>query len=380
MVTEIESRSLAGVLPLKYEDGQLLLLDQRKLPESLGYFNASSFDDICFAIKDMVVRGGPSIGVAAAFGFAMEAARRVRTTPFTSLPAEFLQIKVRLDATRPTAVNLRWATDRMLLFVQKLLRQKVETEDFCKQVIDEALLIFDEHISTNLAISNYGADLLSNGAKIITHCNAGPLAACGWGTAIGVIRAAHQRGMRPHVFADETRPRNQGAKLTMWELHQDRIPATLICDNMSGYLMSSQKIDMVIVGADRIARNGDAANKIGTFNLAIVAQHHKVPFYVAAPLSTFDATIFSGTEIPIEERSQLEVLEVDGKLSTVKGAIALNPAFDVTPNHLIAGIITEAGILRAPYDLSIAQALRAAGLLPEQQEQVSSAIVDTESR
>jgi methylthioribose-1-phosphate isomerase len=166
----------------------------------------------------------------------------------------------------------------------------------------------------------------------------------------------------------------------MWELHQDRIPATLICDNMSGYLMSSQKIDMVIVGADRIARNGDAANKIGTFNLAIVAQHHKVPFYVAAPLSTFDATIFSGAEIPIEERSQLEVLEVDGKLSTVRGAIALNPAFDVTPNHLIAGIITEAGILKAPYDLSISQALKGAGLLPEQQQQALEIIADIESR
>ena len=375
MVTELESKALAGVLPLKFEDSELYLLDQRKLPDSLEYFNASSFDDICFAIKDMVVRGAPSIGVAAAFGFAMEASRRARSTPPLSLPAEFLQIKARLDATRPTAVNLRWATDRMLLLVQKLLRDKVDSEEFCTRVIDVALLIFDEHISTNLAISNFGADLLEDGAKIITHCNAGPLAACGWGTAIGVIRAAHQRGLHPHVYADETRPRNQGAKLTMWELHQDRIPSTLICDNMSGYLMSNQKIDMVIVGADRIARNGDAANKIGTFNLAIVAKHHKVPFYVAAPLSTFDATIFSGTEIPIEERSQQEVLEVDGKLSTVQGAIAINPAFDVTPNHLIAGIITEAGILRAPYEQSIGMALRGVGLLPEQQKQALEEIV-----
>jgi methylthioribose-1-phosphate isomerase len=350
-----------GLLPLNFEHGKLSLIDQRRLPQKLEYFDATAFDQICFAIKDMVIRGAPSIGVAAAFGFALEANRQAESISISpeSLQAKLRAIKKQLDATRPTAVNLRWATDRMLAFTTHLLSAKVTTPEFSRQTLAQAESILAEHIETNLAISNFGADLLARDASIITHCNAGPLAVCGWGTALGVIRAAHLRGLSPHVYVDETRPRNQGAKLTMWELHQDKINATLICDSMSGYLMSHEKVDMVITGADRIARNGDSANKIGTYNLAIVAKHHNVPFYIAAPLSTFDATIDSGAEIPIEERDQREVTEHDGVNVTVANACALNPAFDVTPASLIAGIITEVGILRQPYGESVPKALLA---------------------
>lgn len=348
-----------GLLPLSFEQGKLTLIDQRYLPKKLAYFDATSFADICFAIKDMVVRGAPSIGVAAAFGFALEAnrCRQGAGTEKRDFLPEVMDIKERLDATRPTAVNLRWATDRMLALAERLLKKDVLADQFCSEMLREAEAILAEHIKTNLAISNYGADLLPRGAAIVTHCNAGPLAVCGWGTALGVIRAAHLRGLSPQVYVDETRPRNQGAKLTMWELQQDKIKSTLICDSMSGYLMSNKKVDMVITGADRIARNGDAANKIGTYNLAIVAQHHGVPFYIAAPLSTFDPTIESGAAIPIEERDQKEVTEIEGVGTTVNGAMALNPAFDVTPASLIAGMITEVGILRPPYRESIARAL-----------------------
>jgi methylthioribose-1-phosphate isomerase len=273
------------------------------------------------------------------------------------LQLELGSIKQILDKTRPTAVNLRWGTDRMLALTDRLAVEKVGVDEFCRQTLDEAQKILVEHVETNLAISNFGADLLKRQASVITHCNAGPLAVCGWGTALGVIRAAHLRGFAPHVYVDETRPRNQGAKLTMWELHQDKIDATLICDSMSGYLMRNRQIDIIITGADRIARNGDSANKIGTYNLAIVAKHHGVPFYIAAPLSTFDATIESGAEIPIEERDQREITEPDGVLATVPNARALNPAFDVTPAELIAGIVTEVGILRPPYTESVPAAL-----------------------
>ncbi len=346
-----------GTLPLKFEHGHLLLVDQRQLPHKFVYFDATEFDEICLAIKDMIVRGAPSIGVAAAFGFALEANRQSKLNSRGELK-HFLEVtKEKLDQLRPTAVNLRWSTDRMLSAALNLLSSKVSTEDFCSQTLATAQAILDEHLAVNLKISNFGCTLLSANAAILTHCNAGPLAVCGWGTALGVVRVAYLNGLNPHVYVDETRPRNQGARLTMWELHQDQIPATLICDSMSGYLMKKSKIDMVITGADRIARNGDSANKIGTYNLAIVAKHHGVPFYIAAPLSTFDATTASGAEIPIEERHPSEVLEQEGAMTTEAGASALNPAFDVTPADLITGIITEAGILRPPYAQAISQAL-----------------------
>ena len=395
----------AGYLPLKWTDNKLLILDQRRLPESLEYFTVKNLDDTCFAIKDMVVRGAPSIGVTAAYGFALEACRLLASrlanksdgdtsfdsyeklfqvtsltaaTAATAVKAEaaagassslskpstlpdmttaFAQLKATLDSTRPTAVNLRWGTDRMFSFCSALLQSTSSLEQFSRAAMNEAEKILDEHIETNIKLSNFGLEVVPHNANFITHCNAGPLAACGWGTALGVIRTAHLAGRTPHVFVDETRPRNQGAKLTMWELVEDKIPATLVCDNMSGFLMANKKIDLIVVGADRIARNGDAANKIGTYNLAIVANFHKVPFYIAAPLSTFDATIFNGSEIPIEERNQKEITGASEKTENKGLNQAFNPAFDVTPNHLIAGIITEAGILRAPYNESINRAL-----------------------
>ncbi len=381
------TRLNAGYLPLKWADNKLLILDQRRLPESLEYFPINNLDDTCFAIKDMVVRGAPSIGVTAAYGFALEACRLLASTiglgcksytvfdsyekifPLDSFGDDlkdsalpdimdaFAQLKMTLDSTRPTAVNLRWGTDRMYAFCSLLLQRSSTFELFTRSAMAEAEKILDEHIETNIKLSNFGLEVVPHDANFITHCNAGPLATCGWGTALGVIRTAHLNGRNPHVFVDETRPRNQGAKLTMWELVEDKIPATLVCDNMSGFLMANKKIDLIVVGADRIARNGDAANKIGTYNLAIVANFHKVPFYVAAPLSTFDATIFNGSEIPIEERSRKEITGASDENENKGRNKAYNPAFDVTPNHLIAGIITEAGILRAPYNESIKKAL-----------------------
>jgi methylthioribose-1-phosphate isomerase len=385
--TPNNTRLDAGYLPLKWTDNKLLILDQRRLPESLEYFPINTLDDTCFAIKDMVVRGAPSIGVTAVYGFALEACRLLasnlasasksdtafgtyeelfpvdafsddlKTSKLPDMTHAFAQLKTALDSTRPTAVNLRWGTDRMFSFCSALLQTASTFEQFSRGAMAEAQKILDEHIETNIKLSNFGLEIVPHNANFITHCNAGPLAACGWGTALGVIRTAHLDGRNPHVFVDETRPRNQGAKLTMWELVEDKIPATLVCDNMSGFLMANKKIDLVVVGADRIARNGDAANKIGTYNLAIVANFHKVPFYVAAPLSTFDATIFNGNEIPIEERSQKEITGASDDTENKGRNQAFNPAFDVTPNHLIAGIITEAGILRAPYNESINRAL-----------------------
>jgi len=381
MVVKGSSKLDAGHLPLKLESGRLLFIDQRLLPDVLEYFDATSFGDLCFAIKEMVVRGAPSIGVAAAFGYAMEANRRALDTNYSpefshddvtrvisqskldslvvdqKLLSDLARIKSELDATRPTAVNLRWATDRMHSFCAALIAKRVNARQFVEATLDEADRVFDEHLKTNLALSTHGVAVVPPHAEIITHCNAGPLAVCGWGTALGVIRLAKMHGLEPSVYADETRPRNQGSKLTVWELMQDEIPVKLVCDNMSGYLMSQKKIDLVIVGADRIAANGDTANKIGTYNLAIIAKHHGVPFYVAAPLSTFDRSISNGSEIPIEVRDQAEITTINGIPIAPSGAQALNPAFDITPSNLIAGIITEVGILRPPFEASIKEAL-----------------------
>jgi methylthioribose-1-phosphate isomerase len=350
-----------GVLPLAYEDGKLLLVDQRKLPHQLTYFDATAFDDLCFAIKDMVVRGAPSIGVCAAFGLAMEAQRQAADA---KVGDAFLEKMSRsadiLNATRPTAVNLRWAVERIGGALHRRLHAAssiMEIEAAAGAALEDARAILDEHIESNKAIGKFGHELLPEQCKIITHCNAGSLATCGWGTALGVIRSAHFAGKQVSVYVDETRPRNQGANLTMWELTQDKIPATLVCDNMSGHIMLTQKVDCIIVGADRIARNGDTANKIGTYNLAVLANFHGVPFYVAAPISTFDANIADGSMIPIEERSHDEVVSQAGQSITVPGANAYNPAFDVTPAKLISAIITDRGVLRPPYQTSIAAAL-----------------------
>lgn len=361
-----------GVLPIKVEGERLLLVDQRKLPHEFCYFDASSHDQMVFAIKDMVVRGAPSIGVAAAYGLAFEARRLANSSNKpnslnkssnlnqpnqTDFLHQFNQAKDELNQTRPTAVNLRWATERMAKVAEVSFAKGLSCAEAARQIYGEAETILSEHLSANRAISQYGSLLVQRGARIITHCNAGGLAACGYGTALGVIRAAHFADKNISVYVDETRPRNQGAKLTMWELAQDMVPSTLVCDSMSGHLMSRGQIDMVITGADRIALNGDSANKIGTYNLAVLAHYHKIPFYIAAPLSTFDRNLEDGKTIPIEERDQSEVLTINGAPTSVPGAKAFNPGFDVTPANLIAGIITEVGVLRPDYVASIGKAL-----------------------
>ncbi|HEY9733188.1 MAG TPA: S-methyl-5-thioribose-1-phosphate isomerase [Drouetiella sp.] len=358
-----------GVLPLVLDGERVLLVDQRQLPYKLEMFDATSLDDMCFAIEDMVVRGAPSIGVAAAFGLAMEAVRTSRESSKlpgekSLLKADFLKhlnaVRLRLQATRPTAVNLRWATDKLYLDVDRFGNTNVDCDvrAMAERALDGAKSMLKEHIDTNRVLSDYGAQLVPQNAAIMTHCNAGSLATCGWGTALGVIRSAALKGLNPSVYVDETRPRNQGSKLTVWELHQDKIPATLICDSMSGHLMADGKVQMVVTGADRIAANGDSANKIGTYNLAVVANYHDVPFYIAAPISTIDPHIKSGKYIPIEERHSSEITSFNGVQTSMEGVAVYNPAFDVTPAKLIQGIITECGVLRPPYEESIARALK----------------------
>lgn len=348
-----------GVLPLVLDGERVMLVDQRHLPFKLEMFDATSLDDMCFAITDMVVRGAPSIGVAAAFGLACEA---VRLSEKIGNKPEFIkkldEARVRLQATRPTAVNLRWATDKLFEEVEQHGQNFPDVQTMANQAMECAKRILDEHIETNRILSEFGAELVPRDAAIMTHCNAGSLAACGWGTALGVIRSAALRGLNPSVYVDETRPRNQGSKLTVWELHQDKIPATLVCDSMSGHLMADGKVQIVITGADRIAANGDSANKIGTYNLAVVANYHNVPFYIAAPISTIDPHIQSGKSIPIEERHGSEITSFAGSNTSMDGVKVYNPAFDVTPAKLIAGIITECGVLRPPYEESIAAALK----------------------
>lgn len=351
-----------GTMPVKVENDRVLLIDQRFLPEKTEYFDATEFDAMCEAIKVMVVRGAPSIGVAAAYGLAYEADRLARDSKSR---AEFFkrldESRKVLEATRPTAVNLIWATQHINKMAEQIFDQENSEEAALKSVGEKlkkfAFDIMEEHVRVNKTLSDFGAQVIEKNANVLTHCNAGSLAACGWGTALGVIRSAHLNGTGVKVFVDETRPRNQGAKLTMWELTQDGIPATLVCDSMSGHLMSHKKVDVIITGADRIARNGDTANKIGTYNLAVLAHYHGVPFYIAAPLSTFDPNLDSGEGIPIEHRDENEITAPDGICVTVSGARAYNPAFDVTPAKLIAGIITEAGILRPDYRDSITKAL-----------------------
>lgn len=347
-----------GTMPVHTDNGKIILIDQRKLPDAIEYFDATDIDQMCFAISDMVVRGAPSIGVAAALSMAahLQNLARNQSSPLTI--GQFDEAKSKLDATRPTAVNLRWATSQVHNFACCLLSEKPDNIAFGERLFEFAEKMLQDHLERNRRLSDFGLSVVPQSARIVTHCNAGSLAACGWGTALGVIRSAHAKGLNPQVFVDETRPRNQGSKLTMWELTQDGVPATLICDNMSGYLMKRGDVDMVITGADRIAANGDSANKIGTYSLAVLAHHHGIPFYIAAPLSTFDPQIESGEAIPIEFRNQDEVLSLDGRSLTVSGAEALNPAFDVTPNELIKGIITEEGVLTPPYKESISAALK----------------------
>lgn len=344
--------------PIALQENRIILIDQRHLPDRLVYFDATELTDMETAIKDMVVRGAPAIGVAAAIGLAVHARRIAQTnTDFECFLRELEQARDFLQNARPTAVNLRWATDRIYdIAVNHSGKPVLAAEEMLRR----ALQMIDDDISINRAIGAHGAELLDNCSSVLTHCNAGALATCGWGTALGVIRSAFERGKQLTVYVDETRPRQQGAKLTVWELLRDNITPTLITDNMAGYLMSKGKVDAVIVGADRIALNGDAANKIGTYSLAVLARAHGIPFYVAAPVSTIDPRIECGDDIPIEERSGDEVLLIGGQRIAAEGTMVENPAFDVTPAHLISAIITEHGVLRSPYLESISGALQLA--------------------
>jgi methylthioribose-1-phosphate isomerase len=331
---------------LEWAKGKLILLDQTKLPGKEFYLECSTYQEVARAIKNMVVRGAPAIGVAAAFGMVL-GARQSKVKE----PAVFLRHMSRvgqtLVATRPTAVNLLWAVERLKRLAQENIGKGVPA---VKQILqEEAIRVLQEDIGANREIGRQGQRFVPDGASILTHCNAGALATAGYGTALGVIRAAFAAGKGIHVFVDETRPFLQGARLTSWELMKDRIPCTLIADNMAGWLMAQGKIDLVIVGADRIAANGDMANKIGTYSLARLGDVHRVPFYVAAPTSTIDLSIRTGTAIPIEERSQREVTTLRGRPIAPRGMKALNPAFDVTPHRYIRAIITERGIIQKPF-------------------------------
>ena len=335
---------------LRWSNGRLELLDQRALPSRVAYLPYDSARAVAEGIRDMVVRGAPAIGCAAAYGIALEA-QRLQQAAAGEFAAGLARAHETLAASRPTAVNLFWALARM--------RRKQETlagaaaPAAAAALLEEAHAIRDEDVRLNRAMGEHGAALLADGARVLTHCNAGALATAGHGTALGVIRSAIAAGKTISVFADETRPFLQGARLTAWELAQDGIPATLIADNAAGYLMSRNEIDAVIVGADRVAANGDVANKIGTYTVATMARAHGIPFYVAAPLSTIDLSTPNGDGIPIEQRNGREMTHLGSIRLTPEGASVWNPAFDVTPHELVAGIITEKGIARAPYSESL---------------------------
>lgn len=324
-----------------WKNNQIVIIDQTCLPEKLKFLRLKNYHQVFHAIKTMQVRGAPAIGVTAALGLVL-AARSVKAKNFASFFKELKKIAGYLKLTRPTAVNLFWGIDRILNLARK--NQKLAPEKIKKILLLEAKKIIAEDIKTNLAIGKFGEQLIPPAAKVLTHCNAGALATVAFGTALGVIRSARKKIKM--VYADETRPRLQGAKLTAWELVQEKIPVTVICDNMAGLLMKQKKIDLVIVGADRIAASGDTANKIGTYSLAVLAKHHGIPFYVAAPTSTIDFKIKNGSQIPIEERDASEVTEIKGHRVVVPGVKVINPAFDVTPAALITAIITEKGVFK----------------------------------
>jgi len=335
-------------------------IDQTRLPLEESYVLATTYEQVAEVIVTMVVRGAPAIGVSAAYGVALGAkgSKAKTTSEFTP---EFDRICAHLAATRPTAVNLFWAIDRMKSLFANLLSSGASLSQVQERLLAEANAMYQEDIAACKTMGAFGGALLPDQGGVLTHCNAGALATCGYGTALGVIRSAVEQGKHIHVFADETRPFLQGARLTAWELMADGIPTTVICDNMAASLMKAGKIQAVVVGADRIAANGDAANKIGTYNVAILAKEHGIPFYVAAPWSTIDLATATGEAIPIEERPQIEVTHHGGKQLTPNGVGICNPAFDVTPAKYITGIITERGVLRAPYTESLRQMKPVAG-------------------
>jgi methylthioribose-1-phosphate isomerase len=325
---------------IQWTDSGVVMIDQTRLPREETYVTCTDYKQVAEAIRSMVIRGAPAIGVAAAMGIALG---MQQAESF----AEFDEICDTLARTRPTAVNLFWAIERMRRLYATL--QDQSAAEIRAKLIDEAQQIRSDDIAINQCIGKNGAPLIPDGKTVLTHCNAGALATAGYGTALGVIRAAVASGKTIDVFADETRPFLQGARLTVWELQHDHIPATLITDNMAGHFLHSGRIGCVVVGADRIAANGDVANKIGTYSLAVLAKENGVPFYVAAPISTLDLSLADGGQIPIEQRAAAEVTHVQGVPVAPEGTVVENPAFDVTPNRYVTAIITERGVARAPY-------------------------------
>jgi methylthioribose-1-phosphate isomerase len=334
---------------IQWTDEGVVMIDQTKLPSEEIYVTCRSYGEVAEAIRTMIIRGAPAIGVAAAMGVAIGVAQ----TSEGDLDARFAEICAELAGTRPTAVNLFWGIERMKRLFASV--RHLPLEQIRQLLIAEARLVREEDIEINKAIGRHGAPLVPNGKTVLTHCNAGALATAGYGTALGVIRAAVEAGKDIDVFADETRPFLQGARLTAWELQRDGIRATLITDNMAGHFLHSGRIGCVVVGADRIAANGDVANKIGTYGVAVLAKENNVPFYVAAPISTLDLSLPDGTHIPIEERGAAEVTHVHGVRMAPEGIEVRNPAFDVTPNRYVTAIITERGVARAPFTETLRQ-------------------------
>jgi methylthioribose-1-phosphate isomerase len=332
-----------------YVNGKVVMIDQTRIPREMAVVELGTPEEVAEAITTMKVRGAPAIGVSAALGVAL-AARASSAKDVRGLYAAVERAANLLRSTRPTAVNLFWGIDRMLQAARACLLAGCSVDDMRDTLDRLGLEMLEEDEDACRAIGRHGGELIPDGARVLTHCNAGALACVGYGTALGVIRGAVEAGKKIHVYADETRPRLQGMKLTCFELANDGIPVTVISDNMAGSLMRKGSIDCCVVGADRIASNGDVANKIGTYSVAVLARHHGIPFYVAAPVSTIDFALASGDQIPIEERDHAEVTHIDGHRICPEGVEVINPSFDVTPAELVTAIVTEKGIVRPPYN------------------------------
>ena len=341
---------MKNIKTIEFKDNILYLIDQRALPVKTEFFKCKTYRDVDFAINDMVVRGAPAIGATAAYGAVLAADEFMDEDKDVFLEKMDNALDV-LNKSRPTAVNLMWAVKRMKGLIEA--NKDLSNKEIYEKVLQEASNIYEEDIKTNRAMAKHGNEIVPQGSTILTHCNTGALATVDYGTALGVVREAHYTGKDIFVYADETRPRLQGGKLTAWELVQEKIPANLIADSVAATLIRDGKIDLILTGADRVANNGDAANKIGTFMLSVVAKAYNVPFYIVAPTTTIDFDMESGDDIDIEERDAREVTHINGVRIAPEGIEVYNPAFDVTPNENITGIITEKGILRPPYKESI---------------------------
>jgi methylthioribose-1-phosphate isomerase len=346
---------------IEWKNDCVRILDQRRLPQEVRYFDCRNALCVANAIRTMAIRGAPAIGVAAAMGIALAAKKAQFSNP-RDFTRSIEKVCYEMRQTRPTAINLFWAVERMQRVLDQVHTHGVEKTR--TKLVREALQIYKEDVEVNRKIGAQGKRLIKDGDGVLTHCNAGALATAGYGTALGVIYAARDQGRRFQVFVDETRPLLQGCRLTAWELFQEKIPVSVITDNMAGWLMKEGKINLVLVGADRIARNGDTANKIGTYSLAVLSKYHGVPFYVVAPTSTLDLTLASGWDIPIEERDIKEVTHFRGNPVTPKGVSALNPAFDVTPHDLIRAILTEKGLIRKPFYKNLKKMVATPNSLP----------------